>query len=89
MDWVKQEQKSSLCSSKKKSCPLRSLRCSQAQCQIYSGHSLSRSPIGPVKKLKIAENSRFVPSIRRWVNLILYLVLTLVSLKGNKREKIY
>ena len=44
------------------------------------------------KKFKIAGNKKLLPSKRGWVNLILYLpnsVLTLVSLKGNKREKIY
>ena len=45
------------------------------QCWYYSGHPLSKSQTGPSKKFETAENSKLMPSIKRWLNLILHLLL--------------
>ena len=69
---------------------------SQTTFFIYSGHPLSRTLMGPAKTFEIANvrDSRkfkilaFCKALGN-PNTIFTSVLTLVSLKGNRREKIY
>ena len=60
------------------------------QKQMQWASATPNSHTGPAKRFEIAENSKFLPSVRRWLNLILTgftSVLTLLSLKTE--EKIY
>ena len=63
---------------------------------LYSRHALSRTPTGPGKKFEIAnvQDSRKFKILAFYKalvqpNTVFISVLTLVILKGNRREKIY
>ena len=62
----------------------------------YSGHPLSRIPTGPAKKFEkanVRDSGKFkILALYKALgkpNTVFTSVLTLVSLKGNSREKIY
>ena len=63
---------------------------------MYSGHPLTRTPTGPTKKFDIANvrdngNFKTLAFYKAFgkPNTVFTSVLTLGSLKGNAREKIY
>ena len=55
----------------------------------YSGHPLFRTPAGPAKKFEITENPKILAFYKALGkrNTVFTSVLTFVSLKGNRREK--